>query len=122
MDQIEFNNLFRNRTKAFVIRILKFYQGLRKLDETRIIGKQLIRCCSSVGANFRASCLARSVAERYAKMCIVVEEADEVIFWLELLEAGGYADNKTIAPLHKEALEILKVMSSSRKKLRQLKG
>jgi len=118
MNQIEFNNLFRKRTKALVLAILRLYKSLKKVDETRIIGKQLVRSCSSVGANFRASCRARSVAERYAKLCIVVEEADEVLFWLELLEEGEYADASTIAPLHKEGLEILKVMATSRKKLK----
>ena len=119
MDQIEFNNRFRSRTKALALSVLAFYRSIKKVDETRIMGKQLIRCCTSVGANFRASCRARSTAERYSKLCIVVEEADEMLFWLELFEEGGYADTPTVAPIYKEALEILKVMAASRKNLKK---
>jgi four helix bundle protein len=118
MNQVEFNNMFRERTKVLVLKVLKVYKSLNKTDEIRIIGKQLIRSCSSVGANFRASCRARSTAERYAKLCIVVEEADETLFWLELLNEGGFVGSQIIAPLHQEALEILKVMAASRKKLK----
>ena len=119
MDQIEFNNRFRDRTKALALAVLAFYRSIKKVDETRIMGKQLIRCCTSVGANFRASCRARSPAERYSKLCIVVEEADEMLFWLELFEGGGYAETTAIAPIYKEALEILKVMAASRKNLKK---
>jgi len=119
MDQIEFNNQFRDRTKALALAVLAFYRSIRKVDETRIMGKQLIRCCTSVGANFRASCRARSTAERYSKLCIVVEEADEMLFWLEIFEEGGYTDPATVAPIYKETLEILKVMATSRKNLKK---
>lgn len=118
MKQFDFNEEFRARTKVLALEVLKFYQSIRKVDETRIMGKQLIRSCTSVGANFRASCRARSPAERYAKLCIVVEEADEILFWLELLQEGGYVDATTTTPIYTEALEILKVMANTRKKLK----
>ncbi len=118
MELLTFNETFRMRTKELALAVLAFYRTLRKVDETRIMGKQLIRCCTSVGANFRASCRARSKAERYAKLCIVVEEADEVLFWLELIQEAGFASSEKIRPIYNEALEILKVMSQTRKKLK----
>jgi four helix bundle protein len=118
MKPIDFNNQFRERTKSLTLMVLKLYSLLIRKDETRIIGKQLIRSCSSVGANFRASCIARSKKEQYAKLCIVVEEADETLFWLELLRDGGYVNANMITPLYTEALEISKVMATSRKTLK----
>lgn len=79
MDNVTFNTLFRKRTINLSLEIMKFYSGLKKFDEVRIMGKQLIRCVTSVGANFRAACVARSTNEKYSKYCIVVEEADEMI-------------------------------------------
>jgi four helix bundle protein len=84
MEPIVFNETFRKRTKKLAISIMRFYAGLSKKDEIRIIGKQLIRSSTSIAANFRATSLARSMKERYSKFCIVVEEADETIFWMEL--------------------------------------
>ena len=105
MEQIAFNELFRKKTKQLTLSIMRFYSNLSKNDEVRIIGKQLIRSSTSVAANFRAVCVARSVKERYSKLCIVVEEADEALFWLELLAESHLKIN---IPDHliKEALEI----------------
>lgn len=75
----------RNRTKQFVIRIVKLFRALPKTDEARVLGKQVLRSGTSVAANYRAVCRARSKAEFISKMGIVVEEADETLFWLELL-------------------------------------
>lgn len=83
---MNFNEDLRNRTKIFAVRIIKMYSILKKTDEIRIIGKQLLRSGTSVAANFRAVCRARSDKERFAKLSIVVEEADETLFWLEILE------------------------------------
>lgn len=82
---MSFNEDLRNRTKAFAVRIIKMYAKLYKTDEIRIIGKQLLRSSTSVAANFRAVTRARSDKERFAKLSIVVEEADESLFWLEIL-------------------------------------
>jgi len=117
MEQIAFNKLFRVRTKKLAISIMKFYAGLMKKDEIRIIGKQLIRSATSVAANFRAVCIARSLKERYSKLCIVVEEADEVLFWLELLEESHLRINVP-DNIKKEALEVSKVMATCRKGLK----
>jgi len=106
--------LFKQRTKALAIEVLHLYKELPKTDEVKILGKQLMRSVTSVAANYRAVVLARSDRERYAKLCIVVEEADETLFWLELLEEGQYVPAKRITKIKVEANEIVKVMSAYR--------
>ena len=78
MDAIELNE----RTRKFAVEIIKFFQSLPRSEEAKILGKQLMRCGTSVAANYRAACRARSDQEFYAKICIVVEESDEVFFCL----------------------------------------
>src|ERR1700690_3788408 len=75
-------------TKDFALRILRLYRSLPRTDEARILGKQLLRSSTSIGANYRAACRGRSRAEFIAKLGIVLEEADETVFWLELLQEG----------------------------------
>src|SRR5215471_10906521 len=75
----------RDRTKQFAIRIVRLFRSLPKTEEARVIGKQVLRSGTSVAANYRAVCRARSKAEFIAKIGIVVEEIDETVFWLELL-------------------------------------
>src|SRR2546425_4839322 len=75
----------KNRTKQFAIRIVKLFRSLPRTEDARIMGKQVLRSGTSVAANYRAVCRARSKAEFIAKIGIVVEEADETTFWLELL-------------------------------------
>ncbi|MFN3490507.1 MAG: four helix bundle protein, partial [Emticicia sp.] len=86
---------FKKRTKDFTLRNIKVFQSLPKTDEAKIIGKQLLRSASSVGANYRAVCRARSQAEFYSKLSITIEEADESLFWLEILvESQIVTENK----------------------------
>jgi four helix bundle protein len=75
----------KKRTKQFAIRIVRLFQALPRRDEARVIGKQVLRSGTSVAANYRAVCRARSKAEFVAKIGVVVEEIDETVFWLELL-------------------------------------
>ena len=77
--------ILKERSKHFAIRIVRLYRALPKTDEARILGKQVLRSGTSVAANYRAFCRARSSAEFIAKIGLVVEEADETVFWLELL-------------------------------------
>jgi four helix bundle protein len=77
---MDYNELFKRRTKALALDVIRLYGTLRKSDEVRIIGKQMMRSVTSVAANYRASIVARSDREKYAKRCIVVEEADETLF------------------------------------------
>src|SRR5216684_3299767 len=75
----------RLRTKQFAIRIVRLFRALPKSDEARVIGKQMLRSGTSVAANYRAVCRARSQAEFVSRMGLVVEEIDETVFWIELL-------------------------------------
>lgn len=111
----EFAEQFRSRTKKFVIDNIKLYRSLPKTEEARIIGKQLLRSSSSVGANYRAACRTRSQAEFHSKISIVVEEADESLFWMEVLIEADIIKQSEIVVLMNEANEILKVTSSARK-------
>lgn len=79
----DFVEKFRERTKNFVVDNIRLYRLLPKTEEAKIIGRQLLRSSSSVGANYRAACRARSQAEFHSKISIVIEEADESIFWME---------------------------------------
>lgn len=116
-DEVEsYNELFKQRTKRLVLEVLTLYQSHCKSDELRIIGKQLMRSCTSVAANYRAVIRGGSDAEKYAKLCIVVEEADETVFWLELLAESFIIKHELLQPLIDESLEILKVMSAYKRK------
>src|SRR5580692_3589777 len=82
---IDFAEVFKSRTKKFVVDNIRFFRTLPKTEEAKIIGRQLLRSSSSVGANYRAACRARSKAEFHAKLSTVVEESDESVFWMEIL-------------------------------------
>ena len=103
----------KQRTKGFVIRIVKLFRSLPRTPESQIIGKQLLRSGTSVGANYRAACRARSKAEFISKMGTVVEEADETIFWLELLVETSIVPQKRMALLLAEANELLAIFAAS---------
>ena len=115
MEKVEFIQKIRDRTKAFAVKIIKKYGKWPKNDEIRIIGKQLIRSSTSVAANYRAVCRARSKAEFFAKLCIVVEEADETLFWLEVLEEAELVKAGELQELQKEITELLSIFAKARK-------
>jgi len=114
-----FNEDIKDRTKNMSIRIIKMYSKLYKNDEIRVIGKQLLRSSTSVAANFRAACRSRSKKEYYAKLCICVEEADETLFWLEILLESDLIKGDRLKELIVEVTEILKILASTRKKTKQ---
>jgi len=105
----------KQRTKSFALRVVKLFQSLPKTTEAQIIGKQLFRAATSVGANYRAACRARSNSEYYSKVSIVIEEADEAMFWLELLWETNIIKQELLQNLYDENEEILKIMVVSRK-------
>jgi four helix bundle protein len=105
----------KQRTKQFALRVIKLVGSLQRTMEGRVIGKQLIRSGTSVGANYRSACKGRSKAEFAAKLGIVEEEADETAYWLELIVEGGLLEKNLVEPLLKEANEIVAIMASSRK-------
>ncbi len=108
-----------NRTKKFALDYIEFFQRLPKTDEAKIIGKQLLRSSTSSAANYRAACRARSRQEFYAKICIVVEELDESLFWLELLKESGIGDGALKKKLICEAEELVQIFSSTRKSTKE---
>jgi four helix bundle protein len=113
---LSFNEALRTRTKEASLRIIRVFQQLPRTGEAVVLGKQLLRSATSVAANFRAACRGRSTAEWYAKLCICVEEADETLFWLELLGDSGIVPKKRLAGLEQEYLEITSILASARKK------
>lgn len=118
MRQEDFNEQFRNRTKANSIKIIKILSKIKYSEESSVLKKQLVRCSTSVTSNFRAVCRARSEKEKYAKLCIVVEEADETLLWLELFVECEIIPQESINEIYAEAIEILKVMSAYKTKLK----
>ena len=118
MDNIEFAEMMRSRTKSFALRIIKLYQNLPKSDESRIIGKQLLRSATSVAANYRAASRARSGPEYYAKICIVVEETDEALFWIEILEESHLITLNKLSSLKQEIAELVAIFSKTKSSLR----
>ncbi len=112
MTNEEFNELFRKRTMVFALAVIQFLETLPNNPATRVISYQLCKASTSVGANFRAFCRGRSRNERFAKICIVVEEADESVYWLELFELAKYGDQTMLEWLIPESIEITKIATS----------
>src|SRR5579859_7925307 len=111
MDKAE----LKHRTKQFALRVMKLAAALPDTALARIIRSQLVDSGTSVGANYRAACRARSRKEFIAKLGTVVEEADESAYWLELIMEGGLLDKRLVQPLHGEANQLTAIMVSSRK-------
>jgi len=103
------------RTKQFALRVMKMVDALPRTIQGRTIAKQIIRSATSVAANYRAACRARSRAEFIAKIGVVEEEADESCFWLELIIDSGLLTEERIHPLLSEAGELVAIMAASRK-------
>ncbi len=109
------------RTKSFALRTMKLIDALPNTASGRAIANQLVRCATSVGANYRAAGRARSRAEFTAKLGIVVEEADESIYWLELIIEGQLLPKRRVQPLLDEAEELTAIFAASRKTSRRSK-
>ena len=109
----------KKRTKSFGLRILKLYEELTKSKKGEIIGNQLLRAGTSVGANYRAACRAKSDADFIYKIEIVEEEADESAFWLELISESNLMEKKKLESLLKEAYELTAIFTSSGKTVKQ---
>jgi four helix bundle protein len=103
----------KQRTKTFAVRIVKLFRSLPHTPDAQTLGKQVLRSGTSVAANYRAVCRARSKAEFIAKMGIVQEEADETVFWLELLTETDVLSTDRTKDLLKEANELLAVFGAS---------
>jgi four helix bundle protein len=106
----------KSRTKTFALRIIKMSRAIPKNDDAgRVITEQILRSGTSVAANYRASCRARSPAEFIAKIGTVEEESDETALWLELLAESGIMPAKKLSALLEEANELTAIMAASRK-------
>jgi four helix bundle protein len=104
----------RLRTKNFALRVIRLYQTLPQNGAPQVIGKQLLRCGTAVGANYRAAGRARSRAEFAAKLGIVVEEADESMYWLELLSESKTVKAELLIDLQREARELTAIFTTAR--------
>lgn len=109
---------FKRRTKAFALRVIRLVDALPKSRAVDVFGRQLLRSGTSVGANYRAACRAKSQADFIAKMGIVEEECDESIYWMELLIEAGIVEPARLAELMAEANEILAMVVVSIKTAR----
>jgi four helix bundle protein len=113
MNNLEFAKMMQARTMAFSVQVVKLFVKLPKTDEARVLGKQLLRAGTSVGANYRAACRSKSEADFISKMGTVVEEADESGFWLDLMESSAVCSPALIKSLKCEVDELLRIFSTS---------
>ena len=112
----------RARTKRFAIASVRLYRVLPKSNEAQVLGKQFLRSGTSVAANYRAVCRARSRAEFVAKLGLVLEEADESLFWLELIRDCGIMQAEKLTRIMREALELTSIFSAAQRTARTRPG
>ncbi len=109
---------FKERTKALAIGIMCLVETLPNTRAADVIARQVLRSATSIGANYRAACRAKSAADMIIKLKIVEEEADETVYWLELLAEGKKIPRETVLSLIRETNEILAMTVTSIKTLR----
>lgn len=112
----ESGNDLRDRTKAFALRVIRLYSSLAKSTVAQVIGKQLLRSGTSVGANYREAYRARSTAEFVAKCGVSLQELDETSYWLELLVEAEIVPNEKLTSLLDETNQLLAIFTSIVKK------
>jgi four helix bundle protein len=103
----------QRRTKQFALQVVKFCENLVKDETSAVLGRQLLRSGTSVGANYRAVCRAKSKADFISKFGTVLEEADESAFWIELLVDSGKTNSESAGPLLREANELVAISIAS---------
>jgi len=108
-------NDLKIRTKKFALNIIKLVKSMPEDRIGRVMGNQILRSGTSVAANYRSACKARSKADFISKITIVEEEADETTLWLELIMESETLDNDLTKTLHKEANELTAIFTSSGK-------
>lgn len=118
MDKVDYNTVFAAKTKQLAITIIRELSRIPYDEAFSVIKKQIYRSSTSMAANYRSMCRARSKAERFSKLCIVIEETDETLFWLEMLEELNYIQNEILTDLKFKTEEVLKTTSSYRKMLK----
>lgn len=113
------NRDLRERTKAFALLVVRMYSALPKSTIAQVMGKQVLRSGTSVGANYREACRARSKAEFVAKLGDCLKELDESSYWFELLDESGSVPTGSLATLHKECNELLAIFTVIAKKSKE---
>jgi len=113
---------FKQRTKQFALRSIRLVEALPRTLASGTIGRQFLRCATVVGANYRAACRGKSVADVVIKLGIVEEETDEALYWLELISDSGLMPTDRVADLKKEADELTAMVVASIKTLRKRKS
>ena len=113
MNNFEFSKKMKTRTKAFAVQIVKFYKSLPRVDEARVLGRQVLRLGTSIAANYRAVCRSKSQADFISKMGTVVEETDETLLWFELFEEAEVCAAEKVAKLKNESTELLQIFSAA---------
>jgi len=108
----------KKRTRQFALRVVRMFRALPRTEEARVLGKQVLRSATSVAANYRSACRARSRAEFVAKLGVVVEEIDETTFWLEMLVEAEIVPAKRMRALMLEAKELLAIFAASQRTVR----
>lgn len=103
----------KDRTRDFAVRIVKLFRALPRSSEAQVVGRQLLRSGTSIAANYRAACRARTKAEFIAKIGIVVEEADETVLWIELLGAAEILPDSKLSMIARESSELLAIFAAS---------
>ena len=109
----------RARTKAFALRVIRLYAAVPKTTEAQVIGKQLLRSGTSVGAHYREACRARSSAEFVSKIEGGLQELDECSYWMELLVESQIIPEPRLAPLAGEANELTAILVTCAKNAKQ---
>jgi four helix bundle protein len=109
----------KRRTKAFALRIIRLFAALPSRIEAQIIGKQLLRSGTSVGAHYREACRARSTAEFISKIEGGLQELEETVYWLELLVDGDLVPAVRLSDLQREADELTAILVASAKTAKQ---
>lgn len=110
---VEEHRDLKKRTKECALRIIKLVEALPKSRTAEVLGRQLLRSGTSVGANYRSACRAKSPADFISKMGIVEEEADESLYWMELLIEAGIVKSEKLEALMKEVDELLAISVAS---------
>ena len=105
----------RARAKAFALRIIRMSQALPRTREANVMCQQILRSATSMAANYRAAGRSRSKAEFVAKLGVVIEEADETVFWLEMLADSGLVRPRKLEKLQAEANALLAIFAASRR-------
>jgi len=112
---VEKHHQLRDRTKAFALRVIHMSDALPRTRSGNVIGNQVLRCATGMAANYRAAGRSRSKAEFIAKIGVVIEEADETVFWLEMLRDSGIVKPMKVDSMLDEANQLLAIFTASRR-------